>query len=73
MQDYISIESSQVSLNSSLKFYYLDLEEKSEGYDIYQGGGYVGFTPSSWNSSMGLFTMFKRLKQDDENTKKVMN
>jgi hypothetical protein len=47
--------------NSSLRFYYLDKQIQTSGYELYHGGGYLGFTPSSWSDHMGIFHMFKTL------------
>ena len=60
MQNYVlwnNIETGEV-LNASLKFYYLTDEKESTGYDSYRGGGYLGFTPNSWYSDMGIFHQF---------------
>lgn len=56
-------------MNTSLKFYYLTEEKESTGYELYANGGYLGFTPSSWHSDMGIFHMFKHLVQTDNDTK----
>ena len=41
--------------NASLKFYYLLNQEDRKGYEQYYSGGYLGFTPSSHISEMGIF------------------
>lgn len=56
-------------MNASLKFYYLTEEIESTGYEAYQGGGWIGFTPNSWNTDMGLFHLFKNMIQSSEETK----
>ena len=59
MRNYITIESTQGKFNSTLDFYYLHKMEESSGYEIYNNGGYLGFTPSSWKNQMGIFHMLK--------------
>jgi len=71
MQNYFQLldDGDKEVLNSSLKFYYLTEEKESTGYDLYQGGGYLGITPNSWHSDMGVFHMFRHLLQADPKTK----
>jgi hypothetical protein len=52
--------------NSSMQFYYLDKQKETAGYELYHGGGYLGFTPSSWSDEMGIFNMFKHMPQNGE-------
>jgi hypothetical protein len=54
------------AFNSSLQFYYLEEQKETSGYELYNGGGYLGFTPSSWSNDMGIFHMFKTIDQDEE-------
>ena len=64
MQNFISfpqsVDSNQ-AFNSSLYFYYLESQKETKGYELYDGEGYLGFTPSSWNDDMGIFKMFKTI------------
>ena len=69
MQNFITLENSNGTLNSSLKFYYLTEEKDSSGYELYSNGGFMGFTPSSQQTDMGIFHMFKHLVQADEKSK----
>ena len=57
MQNFFVLhdQNNKVSLNASLKFYFLTEEKESTGYELYKGGGYLGFTPNSWHSDMGIF------------------
>lgn len=54
--------------NASLKFYFLSEAREQKGFELYKGGGYLGITPSSWLSDMGLFYMLDKMKQVDEQT-----
>ena len=69
MQNFISFPESRddsYSFNSSLFFYYLESQKETRGYELYDGEGYIGFTPSSWSNDMGIFHMFKTIDQDKE-------
>ena len=66
MKNYVSVPGTQGrTFNSSLKFYYLDKQGETSGYELYKGGGYLGFTPSSWSDEMGIFHMFKTMGQGE--------
>jgi hypothetical protein len=66
MKNYISVPGTQGrTFNSSLKFYYLDKQGETAGSELYKGGGYLGFTPSSWSNEMGIFHMFKTMNQGE--------
>lgn len=64
MKNFISFPKSiddNKAFNSSLLFYYLDEQKGTRGYELYDGEGYIGFTPSSWSDEMGIFHMFKTI------------
>ena len=57
--DYVELANTyDEHLYSKLNFYYLTEELNTRGYDVYRGGGYLGFTPNSENTEMGIFHMF---------------
>ena len=62
LENFVTLHQEDRNLNATLKFYYLTEEKESTGYELYKEGGYLGFTPASWNSDMGIFHMFKHLK-----------
>lgn len=67
--DYIALTNTyDEHLYSKLNFYYLTEEINSRGYETYHSGGYLGFTPSSGSSEMGIFHMFQHLHQADNAT-----
>lgn len=70
LQNFITFQNYDNSqrFNSSLKFFYLTDELDSSGYELYENGGYMGFTPSSWKSDMGIFHMFQHVKQESDET-----
>ena len=55
----MSINSNGQTLNLSMAFYYLDVEEESAGYELYNGGGYIGFTPGAHVNEMGIFNLMR--------------
>lgn len=59
LQNYITIYANHQKLNSSMQMYFLNNVVESSGFQLYKGGGYMGITPSSWQSEMGIFHMFR--------------
>jgi hypothetical protein len=62
MNNVFSIPHITPPLTFNSFFYFLSEELQTSGYEVYNGGGFFGITPSSWKN-MGIFSMFRHMTQ----------